>query len=1320
MKKIIILVIISVSVQATWLEDIPQKITQSDGTTIDCFASGDQYAHRLHDRNDYTIVLNSADGDFYYAERDGAGLRPSPYKVGTVDPINTDLTPGLNVGKSVYILNKEYYEQNMSIRNGRDAPTSGNLIQLNVFIRFADDPDFPNDRSYYDVPFNSRTEPSIRDYFQEVSYNALTVDTYHYPPSLFGENNSYMDEHNRGYYSPNSASNPEGYETEDERTEREHTLLANAIIAIQNSVPENLDIDLDDDGDVDAVSFSVYGNVDGWSELLWPHRWALYSQTVYINGARVNDYSFELTESSYFTVGVLCHEFFHVLGAPDLYHYDGGGAPSAVGGWDVMESTANPPQYMSAFLKWKYGDWIVDIPEITSTGIYTLNPLQQQENVAYKIASPNSETEYYVVEYRVKEGTYDSNTPGSRDGLLVYRINTEAGNGNAQGPPDEIYLYRPSGTLTQNGSFSTAPYNSTWSHTEINDFTNPEPFLYNNGNGAPGGLNILNVGEAGETISFTVSMGSPSIDLDPDAVSFTMAPDEFSVQTVALTNDGDEATSLMFDVVAASLPFQNPVGGPDGGGYFWSTSDSDTLLSYNWINIEGISAQIQFTNNDDAPAAVNMGFNFPFFESQYSQCLINPNGWIGFGDNSSEWNNTELPTPSAPRPSIMAMWDDLNPENTNGNASASGSVYYYRDPAGEYFVVWYDDVVRWQGTANPNFGEFDFQIVLYRDGRFDLNYREMTGDVSSATIGFQNAAGNIGTTIAFDQNFIQNNQSIFIAKATTPDWLTIGTQTGEMSGILPGGQSFDISLMVNTNGLSVGDYYSMLSIVSNQVDAQSVPISLTVSGESNSLALPFIDIGESENGIVILPDTIDPLFSLIAERYTHILAPNGEVIPILAQNNITDRQIIHVRGILSDYLSDVTGTIWGNNKNTVSNAIALSNAILLILNDESEYENPDLGALFDAGAKVQGLLSTEIFTEGSAAYMDSSLRDASYEKILHFVNVFGIQNALPSMQSAIIQAMNYSINNNNYNPNSELPEEDYDEEYFAIALETYFGLWAHDPVGDHWAGNHEYRYINRQEMLVGDTQGYNLINQFFGENWRYTAELPADFEGGFSLSYVPGISYTNRSQYLKDVKITGDNAVNIVGNSFENKVWGNHASNSFVGGKSDDYFNGGGGIDRAIFSGDYEEYAILVGAQWNDYTLSVVDFYTDRDGTDTLVHVEEMEFNGVVYTIENVLESDKSEVLPSKFMMLPNYPNPFNPTTKIRFELPEDAYIRLVVVDLLGRNIRTLKDEKMNGGYHHIEWNGMMDTGAQAAAGIYFIRFESKSYQKSYKMLLVK
>ena len=70
-----------------------------------------------------------------------------------------------------------------------------------------------------------------------------------------------------------------------------------------------------------------------------------------------------------------------------------------------------------------------------------------------KLHHPIQKQNYFVVEYRKKEGLYEVNTPGNRSGLLVYRINTEAGNGNASGPPDEIYLYRPGGTLTSNGNF---------------------------------------------------------------------------------------------------------------------------------------------------------------------------------------------------------------------------------------------------------------------------------------------------------------------------------------------------------------------------------------------------------------------------------------------------------------------------------------------------------------------------------------------------------------------------------------------------------------------------------------------------------------------------------------------------------------------------------------------------------------------------------------------------------------------------------------------------------------------------------------------------
>ena len=111
-----------------------------------------------------------------------------------------------------------------------------------------------------------------------------------------------------------------------------------------------LDVDGNDDGYVDNVTFLVSGSPDGWSDLLWPHRWSLISFNVFLNGSIVDSYNLNLASGGYFNVGTLCHEFFHSLGGPDLYHYERSG-PTAAGGWDIMDGSSDTPQYMGAWMK---------------------------------------------------------------------------------------------------------------------------------------------------------------------------------------------------------------------------------------------------------------------------------------------------------------------------------------------------------------------------------------------------------------------------------------------------------------------------------------------------------------------------------------------------------------------------------------------------------------------------------------------------------------------------------------------------------------------------------------------------------------------------------------------------------------------------------------------------------------------------------------------------------------------------------------------------------------------------------------------------------
>ncbi len=484
---------------AAYVENVPQTITQPNGKVIECLASGDEYYHWLHDAKGYTIVMNPEDGYFYYGIRSGDYVIPSKYVVGTINPLIAGLEKGAKISEQLYMDRRAKFNTNFKTTQG--TPTKGLVNSLCIYISFADDSVFTYDRAHFKQMWEASDRSSVKDYFHEVSYGELDLEISHFPVSPDTITVSYVDIYPRNYYLPKSATNPEGYDGNN--AAREHSMLKRAVESIQNQIPNDLVVDMNSDGIVDNVCFVIKGQSSAWADLLWPHAWSLYSYDVRIKGAKINGYF--LTMELGFGSGTMCHELGHVFGAPDLYHYSNSGktGPDAVGGWCLMCGSADPPQSICGFLKLKYNHWIAELPEITESGVYSLRPLTEPTNNLYKIKSPFSRTEYFVLEYRKREGRYESSLPGT--GLVIYRINPGAGNGNAGGPPDEVYVYRPGGTLTAVGSLSGAGMVSP-TRTAISDKTNPDCFLYNNGQGGPGGLNLFNVSEAGDSISFEVNI----------------------------------------------------------------------------------------------------------------------------------------------------------------------------------------------------------------------------------------------------------------------------------------------------------------------------------------------------------------------------------------------------------------------------------------------------------------------------------------------------------------------------------------------------------------------------------------------------------------------------------------------------------------------------------------------------------------------------------------------------------------------------------------------------------------------------------------------
>ena len=498
---------------------MPVVRIQPNGDTLHCYVSGDEYYHRLHDAEGYTIVQNRETGEYVYATLCNGLLQPTAYVAGSVNPASVGLRPNLIPSSSELRKLRRLWdvpEKYCPAAPKTSGANHGVLNNIVIFIRFADDTTFSTTSfSAIDSKFNDSTTgaSSMYNYFKKTSYNKLEVRTYYYPAPSGSTVLSYQDSHARSYYQPYSMTNTMGYVADSDRREREFALLTNAVTWINTNCPvsTSLNLDIDNDGLVDNVCFVVSGTYTGWSDLLWPHKWSLYDRYVYINGKRVYTFNFQLAGSGehYFGVSTLCHEMTHTLGAPDIYHYEHYEDVSPGGSWDLMNSNQTPPQQSNSLFKLKYLNWLDSIPELTDSGTYTMQSLASGSNHAYKIASMDRQ-QWYILEYRNNADTFDSSIPGR--GLLVWRYNKSRDADNADfdffNTPHELWLFRPNSAVdTINGNVSSAAF-GLYGRNTFDASSNPHPYLCD---GTP-------------DLSF--SLTNIQVSGDHTAVSFTFTPHE--------------------------------------------------------------------------------------------------------------------------------------------------------------------------------------------------------------------------------------------------------------------------------------------------------------------------------------------------------------------------------------------------------------------------------------------------------------------------------------------------------------------------------------------------------------------------------------------------------------------------------------------------------------------------------------------------------------------------------------------------------------------------------------------------------------------------
>ncbi len=383
------------------------KFTQPDGKVIEIYMKGDEKVRWAETADGYSLLFNKQ-GFYEYATLDEYG-NMIPSGVVAMDEKNRtaeDIVLLMATAKKL-TFNREQVAMMKQIwdiydkdsRVTKSFPTTGNRKLIAILIGFTDKP-FTKTQSDFNNLFNQvgytlgGATGSVKDYYLENSYNQfnLTVD-------IAGP---YTASQNMAYYGGNDA---QGNDQKPRELFQEAINLADPDVNYSN-------YDNDGDGYVDGVYmiYAGYGEeAGGGANAIWAHAWALPSPVIK-DGVRLQRYSCsaELSGSSGSTItriGVICHEFGHVLGAPDYYdtNYGTNGEYDGTGNWDLMASgswnnNGATPAHHNAYSKCYIYNWATPTVLTTAQQV-TMNSAEQNQTSFYRYNTTTT-NEYFLLENR--------------------------------------------------------------------------------------------------------------------------------------------------------------------------------------------------------------------------------------------------------------------------------------------------------------------------------------------------------------------------------------------------------------------------------------------------------------------------------------------------------------------------------------------------------------------------------------------------------------------------------------------------------------------------------------------------------------------------------------------------------------------------------------------------------------------------------------------------------------------------------------------------------------------------------------------------------
>jgi len=131
-------------------------------------------------------------------------------------------------------------------------------------------------------------------------------------------------------------------------------------------------------------------------------------------------------------------------------------------------------------------------------------------------------------------------------------------------------------------------------------------------------------------------------------------------------------------------------------------------------------------------------------------------------------------------------------------------------------------------------------------------------------------------------------------------------------------------------------------------------------------------------------------------------------------------------------------------------------------------------------------------------------------------------------------------------------------------------------------------------------------------------------------------------------------------------------------------------------------------------TESADDANSNFDGW----HIDDIQIRAPIPT--DVNSSGTTIEIPKEYFLMQNFPNPFNPATKIAYGIPEATHVSIRIFNLLGQHVRTLIDQKQPAGTYQLVWDGKNESGEHLTSGLYFYQIKTESFIQTRKMVWMK